>query len=591
MFRSPRMLPLLGVPLLGLACTGMVNSGPSTGGSPQQPGPTTSTPKPGDPKDPGGPVTSGPAAQPGAGALDDSASVPGTAPVRRLTKLEYDNTLHDLLGITMPASKTAGVEDTESGQAGFVRGGSITGGDDVRNFMAASSQVLEAGLAGKLGMLLPCSPVPTAAAEQEACAKKFIDQFGKRAFRRPLTMREASLALDLYKAQRGPDVGGTFEEAIGDLVSAFIQSPQFLYHWELGAQNPLKDGNLIRYNAYEIASRLSYLFWATMPDDKLMAAADANALTTPEQIALQAKRLLADSRAKAGLADFHLQWLEIGDLTKIPKDDTVTNYSPAVAQAMLNETRDFVSSVFQSDKGDGKLETLLTSTSTVADPSVAKIYGATMSGTGAQPLTLNPMQRAGILTQLSFLTARADTGDSHPVKRGDTFLRRLFCMELAVPTNLMIPPVADPVPGGATTRQRFEMHKQPDCVGCHNMIDPIGFAFESYDAIGAYRTKDQGKDIDTAGSVSLPSGTTLKFRDALDLTAQVAKLPEVQECVTNQWMRYMLGRREVDGEKPSLAVVQDLFKRSGFDFRELLVGMTRTRSFTHRTASPGEVTQ
>jgi hypothetical protein len=135
------------------------------------------------------------------------------------------------------------------------------------------------------------------------------------------------------------------------------------------------------------------------------------------------------------------------------------------------------------------------------------------------------------------------------------------------------------------------MHKQPDCAGCHNLIDPLGFAFENYDAIGAFRTKDQDKDVDTAGSVNLPSGTSLKFRDAVDLTGQLAKLPEVQTCMATQWMRYMMGRREVDGEKPSLAVLEGLFKSSGFDFRELLVGMTRTRSFTHRSASPGEVTQ
>jgi hypothetical protein len=590
MLRSPRTLPLLGLPLLGLACTGMVSGGSSGGtqpaGAPPGGGPST----PGNPGGPGEPVTMGPPAQPGAGALSDSNSVPGAAPVRRLTKREYDNSLRDLLGITMPASKTTALEDTESGTAGFVRGGSITGGDDVRNLMTASSQAFEA-VAGKLGQLLPCSPVPSAAPEQEACAKKFIEQFGQRAFRRPLSEREATLALTLYKNQRGAEVGASFEEAIGDLVAAFIQAPQFLYHWELGTANPLRDGNLLRYNAYEIASRLSYLFWATMPDDKLFAAAAANALTTPEQIALQSRRMLTDPRAKEGLADFHLQWLEIGALTQIPKDDTVKDYSPAVAQAMLNETRDFVASIFQSDKADkARLETLLTATSTIAEPSLGKIYGATMTGTGAQPLALNPAQRAGILTQLSFLTSRADTGDSHPVKRGDTILRRLFCTELTVPSNLMIPPVADPVPGGATTRQRFEMHKQPDCAGCHNLIDPLGFAFESYDAIGAFRTKDQGKDVDTAGSLKLPSGT-LTFRDALDLTTQLAKLPEVQECVANQWMRYMLGRREVDGEKPSLAVVRELFKSSSFDFRELLVGMTRTRSFTHRSPSPGEVTQ
>jgi Protein of unknown function (DUF1592)/Protein of unknown function (DUF1588)/Protein of unknown function (DUF1595)/Protein of unknown function (DUF1585)/Protein of unknown function (DUF1587) len=590
MHRSPSVLCLLGLPLVSFACTGFVDPqgkhpggrGTGTAGTPSNPG---------DPSAPPGSSTSGPGpiSPPGAGALSDRDSVPGPVPLRRLTKLEYENTLRDLLGVE-PAAMTKVVADAESVDAGFVRGGWITGGDDVRDLMAASTQAIDAAVKGKLDKIVPCAPVPTATGEQEACATKFISQFGKRAFRRPLTERESGLALELYNRQRGPEVGGSFEDAVSDVIAAFIQSPQFLYHWELGTQNPTRDGNLVRFNSYEIASRLSYLFWATMPDEKLFAAADANALQSPEQIATEAKRLLRDEKAKRGLADFHLQFLEIGPLIQIPKDETVKDYSPQIAQAMLNETRDFVASVFQGEKGTGKLEELLTSTATVIDPSLAKIYGVQMAGTGPQAVTLDPAQRSGIFTQLAFLTARADTGDSHPVKRGDTLLRRLLCTELTVPPSLMVPPVADAVPGGATTRQRFEMHTAPDCVGCHSMIDPLGFAFESYDAIGAYRTKDQGKDVDTSGSLTVSTGK-ITFRDARDLLTQLAKLPEVQECVANQWMRYMLGRREVAGEKPSLNVVHSLFKKSGFDFRELLVDMTRTRTFTHRSPSDGEVLQ
>ena len=128
-----------------------------------------------------------------------------------------------------------------------------------------------------------------------------------------------------------------------------------------GAERAAADGNLVRYNSYEMASRLSYLLWATMPDDKLFAAADADALQTPEQIAAEATRLLADERAKQGLADFHLQWLEIGPLTQIAKDEEQKNWSPAVAQSMLNETRDFVASVYRGEKASGTLEALLTS--------------------------------------------------------------------------------------------------------------------------------------------------------------------------------------------------------------------------------------
>jgi hypothetical protein len=577
MSRGLRLWCLLGAPLVAVGCTGTINGDANGntepgGGSNMQPG--------GKPKPP-----TGPESKPGAGALSDKDTVPGAAPVRRLTKLEYDNTIRDLLGLgSITADFTA---DTESNTSGFLRGGTIAVGDDARVMLAAGAKVTDQ-IGSKLGTLLPCSPIPTAAADQDACVGKFITTFGKRAYRRPLTTREAQLMQDLYKAQRGPEVGATFEQAVATLVGAIIQSPQFLYHWELGNNAPIKDGNLIRFNSYEIASRLSYLLWKTMPDDKLFEAADADALATPELIAGQAKRMLDDDRAKAGLTDFHLQWAEIGDLVKIPKDDSIKDYNADVAQAMIDETRDFVTSTLLG-KGPGTLQALLTSNQTIADGRLAKIYGSTATGTGPQPITLDPKQRAGVFTHLAFLSAKADTGDSHPVKRGDTILRRTLCMEFKLPDN--VPPVADSTPGGSTTRERFSMHSMMPCATCHVIIDPIGFAFEEYDAIGAFRTMDQGKKVDSTGTASTPGGATLTFADAVDLMNQMSKLPEVGDCMTTQWLRYMLGRREVAGESPSQKVLVDEFKKANYDLKALLVALTRTRTFTHRSVSPGEVTQ
>jgi hypothetical protein len=606
MIRALRVSCLLWAPLIGLGCTGAV--GPELH-DPGLPGPAAGGPRPGGGGSPGGapgpgnpggappgpgqqpPPGPAPVMPPGPGALSDLMSVPAPAPLRRLTKAEYDNTLRDLLGVTASVSKATPVgDDAESHDSGFVRGGAITGADDVRNVMGASSTVGD-GLGAKLATLLPCNPIPTAAADQEACVTKFIPAFGKRAYRRPLTTAEVDIARKLYTTQRGPEVGATFEQAVSVLVAAFIQAPQFLYHWELGGNAPTRDGNLIKYNPWELASRLSYLFWGTMPDDKLFAAAEANMLNTPDQIAAQARRMLGDERAKQGLHDFYIQWLEVGMLPQVPKDDEIKSFSPAVAEAMLAETREFINSVFMGPGATGSLQTLLTSTNTTVDANLAKIYGGTVTGAGAKPLMLNPAQRAGILTQLAFLTAHADTGDSHPIKRGDGFLRRLLCIDLQVPATLMIPPVADPVPGGATTRQRFEMHLAPQCAGCHNMIDPIGFAFESYDTVGAFRTQDQGKPVVTTGQVNLPSGTTLTFKNAVELITQLASSNEAQDCFTQQWMRYLLGRRVADGEAPSVAVLRDAFKTGKHDFRELLVAMTKSRVFTHRSPSPGEVTQ
>jgi hypothetical protein len=592
MTRSLKILCVL-APLVGLGCTGMLDdrsnrrprgeTGPSQPGESNVGGPSVSTP--------GVPNSAGPAAQPGAGSLSDASSVPGPAPLRRLTRLEYENTLHDLLGVTSAVTSALPVgSDAESGQAGFVKGGAITGGDDVRNLMTAATQITDS-IKARLGSLLPCSPVPAAAAEQQACARKFIDDFGKRAYRRPLSAREAELALGLYQSQRGPEVGASFEDAMVAVIAGFIQAPQFLYHWELGPAAPLKEGNLVKYNSYEMASRLSYLLWATMPDDKLFAAADARALQTPEQIAAEAKRLLDDARAAQGLANFHMQWLEIGELGQMAKGEELKNWSPAVAQSALNEVREFSASVYRGGKAGSTLDAMLTSATTFADGNLGKIYGLNMTGADMKEVSLDRAQRAGILTQLAYLSSHADAEDSHPVKRSDVIVRRLLCIDLEQPANVEVPPVAEPNPN-QTTRERFDIHGQAACArACHQLLDPIGFAFESFDAIGAYRTTDRNKPVDTTGSLTLPSGTPLAFKDAPELVARLAKLPEVQDCMATQWMRYMLGRREVEGEAPSLAVLRDLFNKSNHDLRELLVGMTRTRSFTHRSLSAGEVAQ
>jgi hypothetical protein len=272
-------------------------------------------------------------------------------------------------------------------------------------------------------------------------------------------------------------------------------------------------------------------------------------------------------------------------LADVPKDESFKDYSPAVARAMLDETRDFVASVFLGPQADGKLETLFASQNTVIDGGLAKIYG--VKGAGA--VTLNPAERAGIFTQLAFLSMKADETKSHPVKRGDAFLRRALCTELEVPIGVVVPPVAEPAPG-VTTRERFAMHSESPCATCHTIIDPLGFAFERYDAIGAYRTTEENKPIDSSGKLSLPSGD-LTFKNAVELVAQVAQTKEARDCIAAQWLRYAMRRREIATEAAALDMLREVLKSTRYDLRELVVALTRTRSFTHRAPSAGEVLQ
>src|SRR6185436_14771335 len=201
-----------------------------------------------------------------------------------------------------------------------------------------------------------------------------------------------------------------------------------------------------------------------------------------------------------------------------PKDPKFTAYTPQLVEAMLKETAAFANEVFA---GDGKLERLLTGTPSAIDPALAKLYGAP-----------DPTQRAGVLTQASFLAMHANAADTNPVRRGAVVLRRLLCNDVQPPVNMDVGQPKPPAPG-LTTRERFAEHAENPCATCHRLTDPIGFAFENYDAIGAWRTTEQGKAIDASGTLAL-SGSDLKFKNAVELARGLAGAKDVRECLATQ---------------------------------------------------------
>src|SRR4051812_23198971 len=485
---------------------------------------------------PGGSSPSGPSAgAPGAAGL---------APLRRLSVREYTRTVRDLFGLGAVPPTDFGI-DQDAG--GYAVGSPVSTSLDVERLMDAADQVATAA-AARLPALLPCNPAPADGAGQDSCARQFIVQFGRRAFRRPLTSDEIEDLGAVYRSHRAPEVGGGFSDAIQGVVAAMLVAPQFLYHLERGTSPTIRDGGALRFGAHEMASRLSYALWGSMPDDQLFREADAGRLATAEQIEQQARRLLADPRAADAISDFHLQWLDVDGLPLAPpKDPRFKDYTPVLTRAMLDETARFTSEMVLS--ADGNLARLLTANPAVTDPALARVYGL------AGPGTPEASQRAGVLTQASFLAMHADAGESNPVRRGAAVTRRLLCIEVEPPTNVDIPQPQPPAPG-LTTRQRFAMHALNPCATCHQVTDPIGFAFENYDAVGAWRTTDQGKPVDASGSLRLASGE-VKFNNAVDLARALSQASEVQDCVATQWLRYLLRRSEGDGDRASLRAASD----------------------------------
>jgi hypothetical protein len=519
-----------------------------------------------------------PTPMPGPDGVIDSA---GSYPLRRLTVLEYKNTVRDLLGVTLADADSRGFAADQVLRGGFGSGAAIVSSVDSRQFLDVSDKVATAATAD-LGKIMPAGCAAPAPGAEADCIGKFVDQMGLRAFRRPISGDEKAAFVGLFSKLRGADVGAPFNEAVHDVVLAMLQSPEFLYRWELNG-DPIKDGDLIKFGPYEIASRLSYFLWATMPDEELFTAAKSNGLDRPDQIAAQAERMLKNDKAKDGLRDFHMQWLGLYGVDTLDKDPMFATYSPEVAKAMIEETSTFISAIMS---GSGKFEELYTSSTSYLTAPLAKHYGvAGVTGTTPQKVDLNPAQRSGLLTQGAFLASHSKENDSFPIGRGLAVLRQVLCQEIPEP-NIMLPPAPEQKQGTTTRKLYEDFTAAPACQACHLRINGVGFAFENYDATGAYRAMEENQAVDASGAIELPSGT-LKYKNAIELAKGIATSPEARDCLTRNWMRALLRREELKIEGGSLKAASQAFASSSFDMKALVVGLTKTRAFTHRNPVAG----
>jgi hypothetical protein len=522
---------------------------------------------------------SAPAVDPrdGLPVVSGDAKAAGPAPLRRLTRREYDNTVRDLLGDD--SAPGTGFPDEPTGPSGFVTPQQVSGLETSRYRDAAEAL---AAKAVEKADLAPCA----AGANQETCATQFIERFGARAFRRPLDATERAGLLTVYKVNRAAPIAEDHKGAIRVVLQAMLQAPQFLYHWELGAGAPLREGSLVRLNPYEVASRLSYFLWASMPDDKLFEAARTNALATEKQIAAEARRMVADPRAARAIEGLFEQVLETEKLPRIVKDKRVyPAWSAELATAYEQELAAFVRHAVLTDGGFGGL---LTSKKSFVNEAVAKVYGATgVTGAALREVTLADA-RPGVLTRGAFLASQANTFESHPVLRGKVLLTRFLCTEVPPPPPGVDNQIAQPKPN-QQTRERYAAHSQnPDCAGCHRSLDPLGFAFEQFDGVGGLRSMDAGRPVDASGKVEI-DGKEIAFKDAAELLPHIAASNQARGCAALQWLRFGLGRQEVAADEHSLTTAMREFARSDWNLKELMIALATTKTFLYRAPAAGEM--
>ncbi|MEZ4430985.1 MAG: DUF1592 domain-containing protein [bacterium] len=506
-------------------------------------------------------------------AVNCQAPPPGPRALRRLSHVEYGNTLQALLGVHIDVKAALTPDEVVEGFDNH------RDALDVSDLLADQYRTLaeEAAAAAQLAPLLDCAP----AAGDRRCARAFIVDFGRRALRRPLTADDIDRYLAIYDLV-APDDG--FEAAIRWVITAFLQSPHFLYRTELGR----RDGDGFRLTAYELASGLSYLIWQSPPDDALLDAAARGVLYEAAGLAAEAERLLADPRSEATMLRFAWRWLELEQLETVPRDPTTyPELTPEIRHLMAGETARLIGEAWR-DGGD--IEDILLARHGYLTDALAAFYGLPPSNEpvdaeGYRRRDLSGTPYGGLLKQGAILTTHALPTTSSPIHRGLMVRERLLCQPLPPPpVNLDISP--PPVEPGLSTRERYAQHSDdPACAGCHGLIDPIGFAFEHFDGIGRWRETDGMHAIDATGEI-IGSGATDGAFDGVDaLAALLAGSPEVEACYAEQWLRNGFGGLDA---MPAECYIDRLLEAPG-GLRGVVPAITRLPRFTHRSGGEGEL--
>ncbi|WP_428268473.1 DUF1592 domain-containing protein [Haliangium sp.] len=504
--------------------------------------------------------------------------------MRRLTQVEYNNTVFQLLGdTTYPANSF--VPDEEAGgftnQASALVVSPLLAEQYLESAETLAATHSESLLADDLPACVGASVDPSAC---NAAAEAFIRDFGKRTFRRPLAEDEVTMHKDLF--MQGAALGeGSYDPRTGlELVlQAMLQSPHFLYRIEFGESDPV-EGDVVQLTSYEMASRLSFLFWGTMPDAGLFEAAEADELREPEQIEAQARRLLAAPRARDAIKNFHRQWLGLDDFAAIAaagRDvDLYPDYDDRLLALWQEETESFIEyAIFEQD---ADVATLFTAPYSMMNAELAAFYGIQGGPQGAafERVDLDPNLYAGFLTQAGLLALYSKTEATSPVQRGKFVRERLLCQAAPPPPDVVPePPMVDT---SKTTREQYVEHREnPACAMCHLWMDTIGFGFENFDAIGRYRAEQNGLPIDASGEILYSDDADGAFNGVVELAERLGNSNQVRRCVSTQWFRYAYGRAETDADTCSMDVINQYFEESAWDVKELLVGLTQTDAFRY----------
>jgi len=427
---------------------------------------------------------------------------------------------------------------------------------------------------------------PTSALEESACAADIVRKLALQAYRGTVPADDFKDLMSFYERGRKQ---GDFESGIRLAVQAILASPRFLFRIE---QTPsaLKAGQTYRITDHDLASRLSFFIWGSMPDAELLKAASAGTLRTPPVFEKQMKRLLADARSESLSTRFASQWLRLQDVDKVRPDHHFYSYwDTTLSQAMVRETELFVDSLIREDR---PVTDLLTADHTFVNERLAKHYGIpNILGGEFRRVTIADVNRRGVLGQGSVLLLTSIADRTSPVLRGKWVMEVLLgSPPPPPPPNVPLLEETKAIDEGKTlsTRERMEMHrKNPSCNSCHRVIDPLGLALENFDVTGVWRIRDNGATVDPVGD--LYDGTKLDgpiaLRNALLKHQDVFML-----SFTESLMTYALGRRVESYDMPAIRQIVRDAKAKNYRFSAFITGVANSAAFRMGRVAPVETT-
>jgi len=520
----------------------------------------------------------------GTGAGTAGTSGTGGAPVvfapspgayRRLTASAFRNSLRDLLqgpvtiGNIEPDSwSVAGLASVSAATVSV----SAAGVEQYQTAIdAATSQAFAD--ATRRSKLLGCTPKSTT---DTACFQSFVTRFGRLAWRQPLTSAQVTRYTDLI-ANVAATLGDV-NEGMRAGMQGLLLSPNFLYRLERGAPPAAAGNGFWQYTSGEVAARLSYFLTNSTPDATLLDLADSKGLDTKEAILAQADRLLGTAAGRESVGNFASELYQLQIIASRAKDPKFTEYTPALQTAMTQE----IPAMFQAivfDRNASALE-LLTTRNTFATKELAGLYGLPTTGLSSTSVSAVALPadglRAGLLTTAGFLSLYANQEEGSPTQRGKFIRETILCQTIPLPPPDVSTVLPDP-PAGViyTKRQRLSMHEsQPSCAGCHRLMDPLGLPLENFDAIGKYRSTDQGQPIDASGDLD---GS--KFNGPVELGQVLAARPEVADCLVRNMYRYGTGHVDAASERPVLDALKSTFRTGGYHVRDLMRDIVASDGF------------